>query len=234
MKFRHELKYLINYGEAELLKERLGVILKRDSHAANGSYSIRSLYFDDYWDTAYRDKLGGFGGRRKYRIRLYDLDEGLIRLECKIKRESYIRKLSAPLNREETERILEGQYGFLLQRQEPICRQFYYECMSRVLRPKVYVDYEREPYMLEVGDVRITFDRDVRSASPGGAIADKNKVFWHVLEPGKLVLEVKFTEFLPRMVREALPLRAADLSAVSKYTLCCDKINFLSAREAEV
>lgn len=234
MKFRHELKYLINYGEAELLKERLGVLLKCDAHASNGSYSVRSLYFDDYWDTAYRDKLGGYGGRRKYRIRLYDLNDSLIRLECKIKKESYISKLSAPLSREETDRVLEGRYEFLLKRKEPLCRQFYYECMSRVLRPKVYVDYEREPYMLEAGDVRITFDRDVRSASVGGAIDGSDKVFWHVLDPGKLVLEVKFTEFLPRMVREALPLRAAEYSAVSKYTLCCDKINYLSAREAEI
>lgn len=44
-----------------------------------------------------------------------------------------------------------------------------------------------------------------------------------VLEPGKLVLEVKFTEFLPQLVRDLLPPRAQELTAVSKYVLCCDK-----------
>ena len=233
MKFRHELKYLLNYGDAELVRERLGVILQGDAHARGGSYSVRSLYFDDYWDTAYRDKMAGVSSRRKYRIRLYNRDDAMIRLECKIKRESYISKISAPLSRAETDSIMKGDYGFLLRREEPVCRQFYCECVSRVLRPRVYVEYEREPYVMEPGDVRITFDRDVRGASPAGSIDEDDKMFLHVLEPGKLIMEVKFTEFLPRMVREVLPSRAAELSAVSKYTLCCDKMNYLSACEAE-
>ena len=58
-------------------------------------------------------------------------------------------------------------------------------------------------------------------------------VFQHVLDPGKLVMEVKFTEFLPRVVQKILPPRAAELSAVSKYTLCCDKVNYLFAAAAE-
>ena len=98
------------------------------------------------------------------------------------------------------------------------------------MRQPVYVDYEREPYTLEAGDVRITFDKDVRGAFPGLPMFDAGLVFQHVLEPGKLVLEVKFTEFLPRLVQEALPLRAAERSAVSKYTLCCDKVNYLTAK----
>ena len=105
--------------------------------------------------------------------------------------------------------------------------------MSRVLRPKVYVDYEREPYVLPSGDVRITLDRDVRSAPPGGEIDGSDKAFLHVLDPGKLVLEVKFTEFLPRMVSEALPLRAVDYSAVSKFQLGCDKIKYMETHEGE-
>ncbi len=233
MQFRHELKYLINFGDAELLKERLSVILQCDSHAKGGFYTIRSLYFDDYWNTAYREKMGGYGDRRKYRIRLYNQDDSMIRLECKIKRESYIRKIAAPLSREEVDQILEGRVDFLLKRKEPLCQQFYYEYMSRVLRPKVYVDYEREPYVLPSGDVRITLDRDVRSAPPGGEIDGSDKAFLHVLDPGKLVLEVKFTEFLPRMVSEALPLRAVDYSAVSKFTLGCDKIKYLETQEGE-
>lgn len=178
MQFRHELKYLINFGDAELLKERLSVILQCDSHAKGGFYTIRSLYFDDYWNTAYREKMGGYGDRRKYRIRLYNQDDSMIRLECKIKRESYIRKIAAPLSREEVDQILEGRVDFLLKRKEPLCQQFYYEYMSRVLRPKVYVDYEREPYVLPSGDVRITLDRDVRSAPPGGKLMAPTRRFY--------------------------------------------------------
>lgn len=234
MRFRHELKYLINYGDAQLLRERLDVIMKKDAHAAGGQYHIRSLYFDDYWDTAYRQKTAGTSGRKKYRVRIYNLRDDVIKLECKIKEASYICKLSAPLNRQELDDIWNGRYDFLLRRSEPLCRQFYYECLSRVMRPRVYVDYEREPYTLAAGDVRVTLDKDVRGAYPGLSMFDPDHVFRHVLEPGKLVLEVKFTEFLPKVVQQALPVRAAEMSAVSKYTLCCEKINYLTATESEL
>ncbi len=233
MKFRHELKYLINYGDAELMKQRLKPLLAPDEHAVNGKYHIRSLYFDDYWNTAYQDKLSGVQGRKKYRIRLYNLEDDFIRLECKIKSGAYISKISAPLTRAEADKILNGDYGFLLHHEYELCRQFYYECMSNVMRPKVYVDYEREPYVMNAGDLRITFDSDVRGAYPGYGITEKDMAFQYVLEPGKLILEVKFTEFLPKLVQEVLPVRAVDYSAVSKFLLCCQKVNYMTASDSE-
>lgn len=38
-----------------------------------------------------------------------------------------------------------------------------------------------------------------------------------------LTEKVKFTEYLPQVVRDILPPRAQELTAVSKYVLCCDK-----------
>lgn len=233
MKFRHELKYLINYGDAELIRQRLKTVLKTDTHAGGGSYSIRSLYFDDYWNTAYTDKLNGVDRRRKYRIRLYNLQADYIRLECKIKEGGYIAKLQAPLTAEEVKKLLDGDYTFLLTHPYPLCRQFYYEYVTRVMRPKVYVDYEREPYVMEEGDVRITFDSDVRGAYPAFDITEGDIPFHYVLDAGKLIMEVKFTAFLPNAVKELLPARALEQSAVSKYTLCCEKINYMSATVAE-
>lgn len=233
MKFRHELKYLINYGDAELIKQRLKTVLSTDTHTENGSYSIRSLYFDDYWNTAYLDKMSGVDNRKKYRIRLYNLSDDFIRLECKIKSGSYVSKLSAPLTLSDVEMIMRGDYDFLLKSSEPLCRQFYYECTSKLMRPKVYVDYERAPYIMDEGDVRVTFDRDVRGAYPGFGITERDIPSSYVLEPGKLIMEVKFTEFLPKLVKDVLPVRALELSAVSKYTLCCEKINYMSAVMAE-
>jgi hypothetical protein len=44
-----------------------------------------------------------------------------------------------------------------------------------------------------------------------------------VLDPSLLVMEVKYTEFLPSLIRDLLPAKAADYAAVSKYVLCCDR-----------
>ena len=82
--YRHEYKYLISRADAELLKLRLPHIMERDTHSGDsGRYTIRSLYFDDFANTAYYEKVDGVAQRAKYRIRFYDYDSSLIKLEKK-------------------------------------------------------------------------------------------------------------------------------------------------------
>ena len=127
------------------------------------------------------------------------------------------------LTRAELEKLLSGDYGFLLASPQPLCREFYFECVSNLLRPRVVVDYEREPWVQKEGTVRITFDRDVRAAVGGWDLFDQHLPTLPVLDPGTLVLEVKFTEFLPEVLRQLLPPKAQEWTAVSKYVLCADK-----------
>ena len=120
-------------------------------------YFIRSLYFDDYWNSAYEEKEAGVLMRKKYRIRLYNNNDKFIKLERKKKFGSYIYKESAPLTREEVEKILNGEYEFLLHSQYPLCREFYIECTSNMMRPRCIVDYDREPWILDEGTVQDYF-----------------------------------------------------------------------------
>ncbi len=46
MKYRHEWKHEIAYGDMLVLRGRLARIAERDEHTVNGKYEIRSLYFD--------------------------------------------------------------------------------------------------------------------------------------------------------------------------------------------
>ena len=91
------------------------------------------------------------------------------------------------------------------------------------------IDYERTPFVMEAGDVRVTFDENVRACSGGEKLFDPRLPMLYLLEPGKLVLEVKFTEFLPDLVRRALPPRSSELTAVSKFVLGCEKTGYLYA-----
>lgn len=95
------------------------------------------------------------------------------------------------------------------------------------VRPRVIVDYEREPWILDAGTVRVTFDMNVRAAVGGFDVFDATLPVLPVLEPGKLVMEVKFTEFLPQVVRDLLPGKAQELTSASKYVLCYDKASYL-------
>lgn len=222
-KYRHEMKYLINLPDYALLQARLLPVLSRDKNVdENGEYWIRSLYFDDYWDTAYEEKLLGILLRKKYRIRIYNCSDKIIRMERKNKVGPYIYKESAPLTRAETDAILEGEYGFLEKSPHNLLREFYYECVSRVMRPRVVVDYNREPFVMESGDVRITFDKHVRAGMGTFDIFSPEMPTLEVVPADQMIMEVKFTEFLPKLVSRLLPPRASILTAASKYVLCCD------------
>ena len=228
-RYRNEWKYLIDTSQKELICTRLSPFLKLDKHAQNGGYMIRSLYFDDYFNSAYEEKDAGVLRRKKYRIRVYNCSDSSIKLERKKKFGSYIYKEAASLTREEVYKILDGDYEFLLNSDKQLCREFYYECISNVMRPRTIVDYDREPWILDEGTVRITFDMDVRAAIGSYDIFDSTLPALSVLEPGKCVMEVKFTEFLPQFVREILPDRASEFTAVSKYVLCYEKTEYLNS-----
>lgn len=91
--YRHELKYYINYIDYLSVRQSLRHLLESDSNAdKNGDYIIRSLYFDDLGDSALRKKIAGVDNRDKYRIRIYNFSNDVIKLEKKIKNNGYIRK----------------------------------------------------------------------------------------------------------------------------------------------
>lgn len=222
-KFRHEWKFMISEGEKDIIRQKLGMLIKLDEHASGGGYLIRSLYFEDMWESSYEEKLSGVSSRKKYRLRTYNYSTKDIYLECKKKEGQYVKKTSAHLNRSEAEAMMAGQYDFLLHREEPVCQAFYVDHKLGLYRPKVIVDYDRIPYVMEAGDVRITFDSDVRTGFLEEGLFDKELPTISVLTPGQLILEVKFTEFLPNLVRDVLPSQEGIRVAASKYVMCLEK-----------
>ena len=86
MKYRHELKYQISDAQVAMLKNRITHLIPADSHAgSDGSYTIRSLYFDDYENRCFRENEDGTDPREKFRIRIYNHSDARIMLECKRK-----------------------------------------------------------------------------------------------------------------------------------------------------
>lgn len=197
---------------------RLSEFASPDPHAEGGIYHVRSLYFDDLSKSAFRDKENGVDSRHKYRIRIYNLSDCVITLEKKIKEGSYIRKESAPLTRAEYDMIMSGRTDFLLKRSESAANDFAVEARTALLKPSVIVDYERQPFIFEPGNVRITFDMNIRSAFDDYDIFKKETPSYEVLGPDQLIMEVKYTQFLPDIFHAILPADAANTSA-SKYTM---------------
>ncbi len=218
LRFRHELKYTISRLEDRVLSSRLPGILPRDRNAGpDGSYRITSLYFDTPTDTALRQKLDGVARREKFRIRYYGEQAEFLRLEKKMKLSGLTAKQSARLTRQEAECILRGDIDFLLRRGEPLLTEFYSKLRAG-LQPKNIVVYDREAFTYGPGNVRVTLDRNVRTSLRCTDFLDSSRLHIPTGE-GKTVLEIKYDEYLPDIVRMAVQTGSRQ-TAYSKYAVC--------------
>ena len=183
---------------------------------------MRSLYFDDFYNSAYNEKDISILDRQKFRIRTYNHSTDVIHLERKIKHNNYTYKQIAPLSIKEVLQIMLGEYAFLRESAQPLHNIFYHQIISNVFRPRVIVDYEREPFIFSPGSVRITFDSNIRMGLDQTNLFNPLLSMAETLPAQFLIMEVKYTAFLPRFIRQLLPTQAAEYSAISKYILACE------------
>ena len=216
-RLRHEEKHQVNLREALVLSRRLEKLFPRDPHAGpEGSYQVVSLYYDDPYDTALRQKLDGVNRREKFRLRYYGEEPAFFKLEKKYKVKGLCGKGSCRLSREEGERLLRRDFAFLLEKEEPLAREFYAK-LRRGLAPKTVVRYTREAFLYAPGNVRVTLDGDIRAGAPERFLIPQK------LLPalgGLAVVEVKYDAFLPEIVKLAVQVPNRQGTACSKYALC--------------
>jgi len=221
---RHELKFLITRTQLEVLRRTIGSVLKLDPNAARsgGSYLIRSLYFDTVFDDALFDKIAGVKDRDKYRIRIYNLSDRVIFMECKTKVGSLISKRSVKITRDLAEQLMAADPTGLENTQSGLMGDVYREMRTRLLHPVVIVDYEREAYVHPAEEVRITFDMRVRSGLNSIDLFNPHVPTVPVLPHDETILEVKYNRVLPPYIRDVLSFACPEAvqTAVSKYTLC--------------
>ena len=218
---RHELKYLIHPAEAEALRARLRPVLRLDPHCRNGRpYAIRSLYFDDVNDSAYRDKTAGVMHRDKYRIRIYNFSDAEIFLERKRKMGDLIQKSSVQITRRLCDQLISGNPSGLYRANNPLLQDMYVQMRTHLLRPKVIVDYERQAWLHPAENLRITFDLNLRTGLNSVDLFNPNVRTICPMDGREQILEVKFDSYLPEHVAGLLRDVRAAHSAVSKYVLC--------------
>ena len=215
--FRHEYKYYISKASAKLLKYRLPHFMQRDPHAGTaGCYTIRSLYFDDPNFTAFHDKMDGLDHRTKYRIRCYNYDTSVLRLEKKEKVGDLTRKkgqtitLSCALQ-------LQNEPGACAEK--GLAEELRIRC-SAGMRPVVLVDYDRTPFVCAAGNTRITLDENLRTLPYCADLQAKSHGMVPVLEDGLVVLEVKFDDYLPGYLSDVLADIPKAPMAISKFAMC--------------
>lgn len=218
---RHEYKYYINYNVYYVLRDRLKKVIQLDENMPDeNGYLISSIYFDDMYHSAVEEKIAGTRFRKKFRIRSYELDNRLIRLECKSKYNEYISKIGAKLSLAEYNQIMQGNYTCLIKRKEQVCQELFCYNREKLLKPVVVVEYRREAYVSPLGNVRITFDKDISASTQTLDIFSENYHTKKVLPDDIMVLEVKYDDYLPVHIKNILQTACTDRCAISKYVMC--------------
>lgn len=216
MQFRHEIKHEINVADMAVLRQRLHAVTRLDSHAVDGRYAIRSLYFDNLYDKALMEKINGLNRREKFRLRYYDGDLSMIHLEKKTKINGLSCKQQETVTAEEAGALLHGDIGWMQNGGRPLVQELYHKMINQGLRPKTIVDYTREAYTYAPGNVRVTMDYGIRTGMNGLDFLNPACVTVPVGEE-YIILEVKWDAFLPDIVRDAVSIGNRRQQAFSKY-----------------
>ncbi len=220
MQFRHELKYPLNYADYLTVRQRLRAVMCHDPNVdKNGEYRIRSLYFDTPDDKALREKINGTAVREKFRIRLYNNDASYIKLEKKTKVNGLGNKQSARLTAEQALAITAGEWDWMINHENELVREFYVKLKCQRLEPKVLVDYVREPFVFPAGNVRVTLDSDIRTGTArGNWLTDEGITL--PTSASAYLMEVKYDNFLPALIKDIIQLDSRRAAAFSKYAIC--------------
>lgn len=219
--YRHEFKYLCSCSELTMLKVRMKGLLPLDLHAGEaGVYNIRSLYFDDIYDTCLKENEAGTDPREKFRIRIYDHSRERISLELKRKTRGKTQKLSCLLTEAQCRTLMAGEIPDLSTESPALLRRLCLQMQTRLMRPKVIVEYERVPYVYPHGNVRITMDENISASGRTELFLEDQIPLRPILAAGQHILEVKYDEYLPDIIYRTVQLENLQQTAFSKYYLC--------------
>lgn len=219
--YRAEDKYLCTAQELTVLQSRIDTVLRPDSNQANDEgYSIVSVYFDDIFDTHLYDTVDGNNFRDKYRIRIYNNSYDIIKLEVKSKKYNRIMKKSVNITFDQMQKLLHGNCIEDSKSLDDPATLFNIAINQRNLSPKVIVAYERKAYIFDAGNIRVTFDRNIRSSNQIELFGNTRLSYDNLRQENNAVLEIKYDEFMPNFILQVLELGNMRQTSYSKYELC--------------
>ncbi|MCL2865388.1 MAG: polyphosphate polymerase domain-containing protein [Lachnospiraceae bacterium] len=216
---RQEKKYLINIEQYYNISRRFSKLFMEDEHSSGDGYLVRSLYFDTIDDKDFEEKIDGVDLRRKIRLRNYGTDPQYAKLEMKQKQGMMQKKRSLALNKEQSRRLINGDYSVLLEFNSGFAGECFGLMHMQCYRPKAVVAYTRKVFVADENEIRITFDHHIKGSESSFDIFSEDLVENMIFDPSLVVMEVKFNGFLLSYIKDAINEINASELAVSKYCL---------------
>ncbi len=218
--YRNEIKQYISYLEYCHLKNILAKTMKKDRFQTDeNGYFIRSLYFDSIHDNDFIEKIIGVENRKKIRLRIYDLNTDKVKLEIKNKYGEYMLKESVTITRSEALDLIRGNTYWMTGKDNETLNKVYYYFKKDYYRPSIIIDYMRDAYMLDFNNIRITFDKNVRTSKRFDSFFDNKADNFICTNPETVILEIKYDRQLPYWVKELFSCYSPDKQAISKFCM---------------
>lgn len=224
--YRHEDKFCMDHASACTLRKQLSKVMDVDEHSCAGGYRVRSLYFDSVNNTDYNQKFDGIEKRKKIRLRIYDADSNLCKLEMKEKIGVEQHKTSLLIERAMADDLMRGNFSALLDRTDNVetALRFYKTMMLGTYRPATIIEYKRIAYACELNRTRLTFDYDITASEKSvDLFVDELKDSVPILNDFE-VFEVKYDGKLPEYIAKVLSPFNLCQTSYSKY--CYGRINW--------
>jgi hypothetical protein len=223
---RFEFKYVLHKALREEVESELGYFMHLDPFvetSENNRYFVRSLYFDDPFNTAFYDKIDGLKHRSKFRVRTYSREPQFdtpIFLEEKGRLDNRVFKHRTLIAESSADFDADNLAATLLTEEfdnQVLLEKFRFDWFRKQIRPVALIDYLRRPYLSKYDhEFRVTFDEVLHGYRtdrlfPGRTVAGRQ------LMPGYTVMEVKFSRQVPawfHRIIQSYELRRVPLSKI--------------------
>ena len=215
---RREEKYLLTLREALQCAARFEKVLTPDSFSQNGSYQIRSLYFDTVDDRDFHDKLTEQNCRQKIRLRIYSPGDSQVKLELKQKENIYQKKRSLLITRADALALIDGRFSVLLNYEDQFAAEMFALLTEACYRPRTIIEYSRRAFMAKENNIRLTFDSRIRALEGDCSLFSPALPLYPVLPGDQVIFEVKYNQFLLSYIMDVI--RCVDRRSVSASKYC--------------
>lgn len=227
---RRECKFLVDEAVAARVVRAAQPFTAPDPHGADRRdprYPVVSLYLDDARRSLARETVEGLAARFKLRARTYG-DGGPVFLEVKRREDGVVRKLRCPVP---ATRLADALAGATVApasgraADAAALAEFQRLLLLRRARPVAVVRYEREAYVgRDDDDVRVTVDRRLRALPTDRPELPRDDAGFRPVPLPGVVLELKFTDRMPRWMHAAVVANDLRRVSCSKYCRALDAL----------
>ena len=225
---RYEFKYFLNAKLSEEIKRQVDKFMDVDKFASTKSdneYFVRSIYFEDDFNSNFDEKVDGHKIRKKFRVRLYgkSIDTSPLFLETKGRNLERTYKRRTRIDKTDIDLIKKPELVYKLSKKYPnsqTVNEFVFETYRKKLKPKIAVDYTRRPYVNKHGlYFRLTFDQNISCINLDNRFDNYKNNHSILCKAGFSILEVKFERNIPAWFHRIIQFYNLKRQSISKFVL---------------